>query len=509
MTASPGATPVATGPPVASVPPLLEVRDVSKGFPGVQALDGVSLTVRAGTVHALVGENGAGKSTLMKVLMGWYPRDGGAILLKGQAVDFAEPKQALLAGVSIIEQELSPVGEMTIAENIFLGREPRRAGVFVDFSRLNAMARDVLGQLQVKLDPRRKMKTLTIAETQLVEIAKAISHASDIVIMDEPTSALGDHEVALLMATIRMLKERGTGVIYISHKLEEVFTITDEITVLRDGKLIGTVPTGSVDRDGLIRMMIGREAKGFPKTNTPTDAPLLEVEGLCRAGELQDVGFTLHRGEILGVFGLMGAGKSELLNALFGVTRPHAGSVRLAGTQVRVRHPSDAMRAGMALITEDRKRTGLILPMSVRDNVAIATLDRQSRGGFISGGDLRRAVGRVAKDLDVRMVSQGQLVKYLSGGNQQKVVIGRWLLTEPSVLLLDEPTRGIDVGAKREIYRFISEYVSRGHGVVLASSELPEILGMSDRVAVLKNGWLVDIVDRAHATEEVLMQLAV
>lgn len=505
MTPVPDPAPVGAG----AAPPMLEVRAVSKAFPGVQALDGVSLTVRAGTVHALVGENGAGKSTLMKILIGWHRRDAGSILLKGVPADFVEPKQALRAGVSIIEQELSPVGAMTIAENIFLGREPRRLGVFVDFPRLNDMARKVLGQLEVRLDPSRKMKTLTIAEMQLVEIAKAISHDADVIIMDEPTSALGEHEVELLMVTIRKLTARGTAVIYISHKLEEVFEITDEVTVLRDGKLIATVPTRSVDRDGLIRMMIGREAKGFPKANVPTREPLLEVADFSRTGEFHDVGFTLHRGEILGVFGLMGAGKSELLNALFGVTRAQGGSVRLARRPLRVRHPSDAIRAGMALITEDRKRTGLIMPMSVRDNVAIATLDRQSRLGFVSSRGVQRSVGGVVKDLDVRMASQRQLVKYLSGGNQQKVVIGRWLLTEPTVLLLDEPTRGIDVGAKREIYRFMSDYVGRGHGVILASSELPEILGMSDRILVLKHGWLVGEVRREEASEEAVMQLAV
>ncbi len=490
-------------------PPLLEMRGVSKSFPGVQALSDVSLQVRPGSVHALVGENGAGKSTLVKILIGWHRRDRGEITLKGEPVDFHEPKQALDAGISIIQQELSAIGDMTIAENLFLGREPRRAGVLIDYGRMNARARDVMQQLGLDLNPARKMKTLTIAQIQLVEIAKAISYDADIVIMDEPTSALGDREVEHLMSIIRRLQARGTGVIYISHKLEEIFDITDEVTVLRDGLHIASMPTSDVDRDGLIRLMIGREAKGFPKTNVPSARPLLEVRGLARAGEFDDVSFTLHQGEIVGLFGLMGAGKSEVLNALFGVTRPERGQVELDGKVVRTPQPSAAMRLGMALITEDRKATGVILPMSVRDNVAISTLGRHTNLGFLSGSGVHRSVGRISKDLDVRMASPRQLVKYLSGGNQQKVVLGRWLLTEPSVLMLDEPTRGIDIGAKREIYRFMSEFAERGKGILLASSELPEVLGMSDRIIVLKAGQVAGILDRREATEEAVMQLAV
>ncbi len=511
MTGSPLAAAAPTVAPsiVSANDVVLEVEDVTKRFPGVQALDGVTLRVRSGSVHALVGENGAGKSTLVKVLIGIHRRDSGRVTLKGRDVDFVEPRQALRAGVSIIEQELSPVGEMTIAENIYLGREPRTAGVFVDFPRLHAQTRALLDLLELRLDPRRKMRTLTVAETQLVEIAKAISYDADLVIMDEPTSALGDQEVDHLMAIIRRLRDRGAAVIYISHKLEEVFEITDEITVLRDGKLVGSYPTADLDRDRLIRLMIGREVKGYPKANVPTARPFLSVRGLARAGELQDIDFTLHEGEILGVFGLLGAGKSELLNTLFGVTRPQAGEVTLAGRPLRPRQPSVAIAAGMALLTEDRKGTGLFLPMSVSDNMAMSTFDRFSAAGFVAGGKVRQAVQRTSSELDVRMASARQLVKYLSGGNQQKVLLGRWLLTEPTLLLLDEPTRGIDIGAKREIYRFMSDFVSGGRGILLASSELPEVLGMSDRILVLRNGRLAGIVDAANATEETVMQLAV
>lgn len=488
---------------------VLEVEDVTKRFPGVQALDGVTMNVHRGSVHALVGENGAGKSTLVKILVGIHRRDSGRVRLMGNEVDFVEPRQALRAGVSIIEQELSPVGEMTIAENIYLGREPRMAGLFVDFAQLHAQTQALLDQLELHLDPRRKMRTLTVAEMQLVEIAKAISYDADLVIMDEPTSALGDQEVDHLMTIIRRLKARGAAVIYISHKLEEVFEITDEVTVLRDGKLVGSYPTSEVDRDRLIRLMIGREVKGFPKANVPTSKPLLSVRGLARAGELHDIGFTLHEGEILGVFGLLGAGKSELLNTLFGVTRPHAGEVTFAGLSLLPQQPSQAIAAGMALLTEDRKGTGLFLPMSVKDNMAMSTLARFTSAGFVSGAKVGRAVQQTSNDLDVRMASTSQLVKYLSGGNQQKVLLGRWLLTEPRLLLLDEPTRGIDIGAKREIYRFMSEFVGHGKGIVLASSELPEVLGMSDRILVMRNGRLAGIVDAADATEETVMQLAV
>ncbi|TVR95916.1 MAG: sugar ABC transporter ATP-binding protein [Trueperaceae bacterium] len=488
---------------------VLDVQGVSKRFPGVQALSDVSLQVRPGSVHALVGENGAGKSTLMKILIGWHRRDRGEIALKGQPVDFHEPKQALNAGISIIQQELSAIGDMSIAENLFLGREPRRAGAFIDYPGMNALAKRAMAELELELDPWRKMKSLSVAQMQLVEIAKAISHEADIIIMDEPTSALGDREIEHLMASIRKLKARGTGIIYISHKLEEVFEIADEVTVLRDGHHIASMPTGETDRDGLIRLMIGREAKGFPKTNTPTTRPLLEVEQLTREGEFRDVSFTLHEGEILGVFGLMGAGKSELLNALFSVTRATSGSVTFRGKRLRARYPSQAMRNNMALITEDRKATGLILPMSVRDNMAISTLGRHTRFGFVSALGVGRVVSSMSQDLDVRMASPRQLVKFLSGGNQQKVVLGRWLLTKPSLLMLDEPTRGIDIGAKAEIYRFMSEFVDQGKGIVLASSELPEVLGMSDRILVMKAGRMAGILTREQASEEAVMQLAV
>jgi inositol transport system ATP-binding protein len=490
-------------------PPLLEMRAVSKSFPGVQALRDVSLEVHPGSVHALVGENGAGKSTLVKILIGWHRRDSGDVTLRGEPVDFHEPRQALAAGISIIQQELSAVGDMTIAENLFLGREPRRAGLLIDYARMNARARDILHQLGLDLNPARKMRTLTIAQIQLVEIAKAVSYDADIVIMDEPTSALGDREVEHLVTIIRRLQKRGTGIIYISHKLEEIFEISDQLTVLRDGQHIASLPTSEVDRDGLIRLMIGREASGFPKTNVPTERPLLEVRGLTRDGEFADVSFTLHKGEIVGLFGLMGAGKSEVLNALFGVTRPQRGEVQLDGRSARVPQPAAAMRLGMALITEDRKATGVILPMSVRDNVAISTLRRHTSLGFLSQPGVHRSVGKISKDLDVRMASTRQLVKYLSGGNQQKVVLGRWLLTEPSVLMLDEPTRGIDIGAKREIYRFMSEFVEQGKGILLASSELPEVLGMSDRIIVLKAGRIAGTLHRHEANEEAVMQLAV
>ena len=487
---------------------LLEVHNVTKRFPGVLALDGVSLRVRAGTVHALLGENGAGKSTLMKILIGLYGRDEGEIRLNGKPVNFTRPSQALAAGVSIIQQELSPIPDMTVAENIFLGREPTRLGFLVDYAELNRRAKEVLDRLGLTLDPKRRMKTLSTAEVQLVEVAKAISYDADVVIMDEPTSAISDKEVDTLLSLVRVLKEGGKGVLYISHKFEEIFRVADEATVFRDGKHIATVRVSETTQGELVQMMTGKETGGFPKANAPTNEVLLEVKNFSRKGEFEDVSFSLHKGEILGVFGLMGAGKSELLHALFGVTRPSGGSLQLNGQRVTIATPFEAHKRGLALVTEDRKESGLMLPMSVRDNVAMASLPRLNRAGVVSSGAIKREVKEVTDSLDVRMASPRQPVQYLSGGNQQKVILAKWLLTDPQILLLDEPTRGIDVGAKEEIYRFMSRFVGRGRGIILVSSELPEILGMSDRILVLRGGKVAGELGREEASKEALMRLA-
>lgn len=486
---------------------LLEARNICKQFSGVQVLDDVSFAVRPGSVHALMGENGAGKSTLTKILIGWHTRDSGELFVRGEATRFTEPKHALKAGISVIQQELSPVLHMSVAENIFLGREPRW-GPFVDYRRLNEMARAVLGQIGLDIDPERPLAQLSLAEVQLVEIAKALSHDADIVIMDEPTSALGDHATQRLLEIIRLLRQGGKSVVYISHKLEEVFAVADEITVLRDGGLVGTFPARELGRDELIRLMIVREAQRFDRQGDAATKELLSVQNFTRSGEFEDVTLTLHEGEILGIFGLMGAGKSEFLHALFGETRAGGGTVTFGGQTLRSATPGSSRRRGLALVTEDRKKSGLMLEMSVRDNLSIASLGKLSVGGMLNKKTLQKQTDEFAGTLDVRAATLEQPIKNLSGGNQQKAILARWLMTAPRVLLLDEPTRGIDVGAKREIYRFMSEFAHEDRGIIVVSSELPEVIGVSDRIAVFRRGRLAGVVPKAQCSKESLMDLA-
>ncbi len=488
---------------------LLETRKISKHFLGVRALEDVPFVLKSGSIHAICGENGAGKSTLVKILMGIIQRDGGEIYLRGKPVRFAMPRQAISAGISIIEQELSPVPGMTIAENIFLGREGHGINPFIDYRRLNRKAKEYLDLLGIDLDPKTKMKTLKVAHIQLVEIAKALSYDFDVLIMDEPTSAIGEKEVDQLFGVLRKLKERGKGIIYITHRIKEIFQIADEVTVLRDGQAVGGGQITDFNRDKLISLMIGRKLETeFVKENIPREEPLLTVSGFGKRGEFHDIGFTVRRGEILGIFGLMGSGRTEFFNALFGVTRPDHGHVNFNGKPIRVRKPAQSLRLGIAYVTEDRKESGLVLQSSVSHNISLASLKRFSIFSFIREKLELSKVKNMINSLDIRTPSPKQLAKRLSGGNQQKVVLGRWMLTEPILLLLDEPTRGIDVGAKREIYRFISDFAAKGNAVVMISSELPEIIGMSDRIAVFRDGRISEIVDRTQLSQERLMQLA-
>ncbi len=488
---------------------LLDVKGISKSFAGVRALDKVSFALRRGSVHVLCGENGAGKSTLMNILMGIRPRDEGEVLLNGKNVNFSSPKQALESGMSIIEQELSPIGEMTVAENIFLGREPVGSGLFIDYAKMNEMAKKALQELETDINPEEKMKRLRLAQVQLVEIAKAISYNSDVIIMDEPTSAIGEKETEKLFKVIRRLKDQGKSFIYITHRMKEIFEIADEITVLRDGTYVGTGPKDDFDRNKLISLMIGRKIEGeYYKNNTPGPKPVLDVSGFSRRGEFEDIAFQLKEGEILGVFGLMGSGRSEFFNALYGVTQADAGTVRLNDAPLRIRSPRDALRAGIAYVTEDRKMSGLVLTSSVAHNISIASLRAIKKFFFIDGKSEEKKVAAMISTFEIKTPSARQTVKNLSGGNQQKVVLGRWTLTDPKILLLDEPTRGIDVGAKREIYRFMSDFASGGKSIVMISSELPEILGMSDRIVVFKEGRIAGIVPRSEASQELLMHLA-
>ncbi|MDR1520371.1 MAG: sugar ABC transporter ATP-binding protein [Planctomycetota bacterium] len=488
---------------------LLSMEKAEKHFHGVHALKGVSIELRRGTVHAICGENGAGKSTLMKILMGVYTADSGSMRMKGQPVHFLSPRQALDAGIAIIEQELTPIPDMTVAENIFLGREPMLFGIFVNYAELNRQAREVLGRIKITLNPTRKMKTLSVAELQLVEIAKALSYNSEVLIMDEPTSALGEKETDVLFEIIASLKAQGKGIFYISHRMKEIFRIADVVTILRDGEYICTRPASELDTDSLVSLMISRKLEGqYVKENVPSDIPMLTVRGLARKKSHQPISLELRKGEILGIYGLVGAGRSEFLESLFGVARADGGEILVNGGPVTIRRPYDAIKNGLAFVTEDRKGSGLALILSVKDNTSLTSIRKFNKNPFINRRRESRDVKMAIDFFGIKTPSERQLVRNLSGGNQQKVVLGRWLLSNPGILLMDEPTRGIDVGAKREIYKFMSDFAGQGNGIILVSSELPEIMGMSDRILVFKNRALCGEVRRPDASEELLMRMA-
>ncbi len=488
---------------------VLEMEGVSKSFPGVKALNNVQLRVRQGTVHALMGENGAGKSTLMKVLIGMYPMDSGTIIYKGQPVTIDKTETALKMGISMIHQELSPVPYMSVAENIFLGREPCNGMGVIDKKQMLTQTRKLLGDLNLDIDPSALMKDLSMANTQMVEIAKAISYDSSVVVMDEPTSAITEREVEHLFEMIRALKSRGVAIIYITHKLDEVFKIADEITVFRDGKHVATVPTAETTRDSLISMMVGRELTNlFPKEQVPIGEVVLSVRNLTRQGKVYDVSFDLRSGEILGLAGLMGAGRTEIIEGIFGIAKIDSGEVLIRGRKVEIKGPSDAIQQGMALLTEDRKLTGIMGVLPVRDNMVIASLANYGRAGVLNLRLINQICSQEKTRLDIKTPSMDQLIRNLSGGNQQKVLVSRWLLTTPDILILDEPTRGIDVGAKAEIHRLMSLLAREGKAIIMISSELPEILGMSDRVLVMHEGHLTGEFNREDATQENILRAA-
>jgi D-xylose transport system ATP-binding protein len=498
--------------------PLLEMRDITKSFPGVRALDGVSFDLHKGELHALVGENGAGKSTLMKVLGGVYPYGsyGGDVLIDGQARRFAGVRDAEAAGVAVIFQELSLIKGLTIGENIFLGREPSRFGV-IRWEELYSRAQKLLDELNLPLDPRTPVEQLGIGQQQLVEIAKALSQEARILVLDEPTAALTDAEVETLFRIIGGLRARGVGMIYISHKLDEVFRVSDRITVLRDGRTVGTDPTSALDEPRVIARMVGREVGDiFPVAEHERGEVVFEARGMTVedpnvAGKLlvKGVSFKVRRGEVLGIAGLMGAGRSELLMGIFGAWPGRvSGEVYVGGERVRITRPSDAIRQGVGFVTEDRKRFGLVLDQTILNNMTLAGLPKLS-GRFVTDIDREAAEGeRAKKELRVKANSVFTVVGTLSGGNQQKVVLAKWLLTNPRVLFLDEPTRGIDVGAKQEIYAQINRLAREGLAIVLVSSELPEVLGLSDRVLVLHEGRVTGEFRREEATPESVMSCA-
>ena len=488
---------------------ILRMQGIRKTFPGVVALDNVNLDVRSGTVHSLMGENGAGKSTLMKCLIGMYTPDEGTVELAGDIVRFKDTKDGLEHGISMIHQELSPVPEMMVAENIWLGREPRGRLGLLSPAAMFRKTRELFDEWKINIDPKARMKDLTVSKQQMVEIAKAISYDAKIIIMDEPTSAIPEREVAHLHGMIKRLTDFGVAIIYITHKMDEVFRISDDITVFRDGKHVGSYPAKELDRDKLIKLMVGRELTDlFPKEEAEIGDVVLSVQGLNRGAVVKDVSFELHRGEILGLAGLMGAGRTEVLETIFGIEKADSGEVVLNGRTLRIKQPADAIRAGMALLTEDRKLNGIMGVLSVRDNITTAALPRYSPHGVLRVGEMRKDSEDQREKLRIKPPSLNQLIKNLSGGNQQKALISRWLLTVPDVLMIDEPTRGIDVGAKSEIHRLMSMLAQEGKAIIMVSSELPEVLGMSDRILVMHEGRISGELSREEANQESVMHLA-
>lgn len=489
---------------------LLAIEGIRKEFPGVIALDDVRLRVRPGTVHALMGENGAGKSTLMKIIAGIYQPDAGEIRLFGSPVTLKSPLDALAQGVAMIHQELALMNWMTVAENIWIRREPRNKLGLIDHARMAAMTRELFDRLNLNLDPVAQVSELTVAQKQMVEIARAVSYDSRILIMDEPTSALTEREVEHLFAIIRDLKSRGIGIVYITHKMNELFAIADEFTVFRDGRYVGTHVAKDVTRDDIIRMMVGREITDmFPKVDCPIGDVVLEAKNLALKGVFHDISFTLRRGEILGLAGLVGSKRSNVAEALFGVLRAEAGQILIDGKPVVIDSPATAMKHGIAFLTEDRKETGCFLILDCLANIQSALITgAHVKAGFVDQKTVTRLAAEMAAKLRVKTPDLAEIVENLSGGNQQKLLIARWLLIKPRILILDEPTRGIDVGAKSEIHRLITGLAAEGVAVLMISSELPEVLGMSDRIMVMHEGHVVGFLDRGEADQVKIMDLA-
>jgi rhamnose transport system ATP-binding protein len=488
---------------------LLQLSDISKSFAGVHALRGVQFALRPGEVHALLGENGAGKSTLVKIITGVHQPDTGEITVDGRLVHLADPRQANALGISAIYQELSIFPDLDIAENIFAGRRPKLFGALVDWRTMYREAGRLLNSLGVNLDLRTKARNLSIAQQQMVEIARALSVRSRILIMDEPTSALTLHEVADLFQIVRRLRDSGTAILFISHRLEELFEIADRVTVLRDGTYVDTRPTTGVSQDELIRMMVGRTVNElFPKQAVAPGAVVLRVTNLSRTGAFSDVSFELHQGEILGMAGLVGAGRTEVSQALFGVSPADMGTIEIDGQPVRITDPRQALAHGLALVPEDRQHHGLVLPLDIAENVTLPVLSRFTKRGWLMMQAAHQAGHEAATRLEVKATSVWQKVRELSGGNQQKVVLAKWLATNPRILILDEPTRGIDIGTKAAVHRLMGELAVAGMAILMISSELPEVLGMSDRILVMHEGRVTGEFSRAEATQEKIMLAA-
>ncbi len=490
--------------------PLLEMRGIVKTFPGVVALDGVRLRLHAGEVLALMGENGAGKSTLMKVISGAYLPDAGEVSINGEHVHFSKPLEAREAGVSVIYQELDLIPQLTVRENLFLGREKTGVAGFLTKRQETEDARKLFEKLGVHVDPEAKIEKLSVAEQQFVEIAKALAVEARIVVMDEPTAALSQREVERLFAIIADLKAAGIGVIYISHRMDEVQQIADRVTVLRDGQYVGDLEASEMDRDRIIHMMVGRSLESeFPKEPAPIGEPVLEVSGLSRGESVRDVSLTLRKGEVLGLTGLVGAGRTETARMLFGADRPDAGTITVHGSEVPLRTPRDAIRHGICLLTEDRKHQGLVLNRSVRENFGLPNLRRFVRGPFLNETREKQRFQSHLENLSIRTPSDETHARNLSGGNQQKVVLAKWLERETDIVIFDEPTRGVDVGAKVEIYQLMNRLAAEGKAILMISSELPEILGMSDRILVMRDGEISgEFTDPTSTTQAQILKCA-
>lgn len=487
---------------------ILEMRNISKAFAGVQALKEVSFRCVRGTVHALVGENGAGKSTLMKILAGAYAPDSGEIIFKGRHFQHLRTREAIDAGIAIVYQELNLLPNLTVAENIFLGREPSNRWGVIDTRRMNRDADNLLNRLGVSMDARSYVGELTLARRQMVEIAKALSQQVEIIVMDEPSAILAGHELETLFAIIDSLIKQNVTVVYISHRLDEIFQIAHEVTVLKDGRVVGTKSIEDVTRPQLVQMMVGRPLdEVFPKGESRQVVPVLTAQNLTTEA-IKGINLTLYAGEILGIAGMVGSGRTELARALFGADIVQAGTITMNGRQVHFASPAQAMRSGLALVPEDRKTQGLLMEQSIRNNLTLTILNRLTRGPFLQRRLENNAAAEARERLSINSVSPHQEVQYLSGGNQQKVVLAKWLARSPSVIILDEPTRGIDVGTKLEIYRLMRELVDKSVAILLISSELPEILGMSDRILVMRDGTIVGEFASGEATEEQIIGLA-
>jgi ribose transport system ATP-binding protein len=486
--------------------PVLEMRHIRKTFPGVVALDDVDFDLRRGEVHILLGENGAGKSTLMKILSGAYQKSAGQIVFDGQDVEIKNPKHAQTLGISTIYQEFNLIPHLSAGENIFLGREPRRFGL-VDQRAIFQAATRALNGLGLNLDPHKLIKELKVAEQQMVEVAKALSLDARILIMDEPTAALTEHEIKELFGTIRSLRDKGVSIVYISHRMEELFEIGDRVTVLRDGRTVGTYDVRDMSKSELIRLMVNRElTELFPKERAELGPEVLRVEGLNTQCGLKDISFSLRKGEVLGIAGLLGAGRTELARAIFGLDKIASGSISINGSPQRIGSPRAAINSGIGFLTEDRKSQGLVLPLSVKENLCLASVDKFSRWGLMNAQEEQQAADRYVKDLRIKTPSLNQKVVYLSGGNQQKVVLSKWLCCKSQVFIFDEPTRGVDVGAKAEIYQLMNSLTASGVAIIMISSEMLEVLGMSDRILVMRGGRITGEFSAEEATQERVLQ---